>query len=76
MVHRMPTPPASRFFHLEIRIDAEDRLAWGAANGIAPEVLFDANLVSLRSQDTGWQHHRAHAVNRVLLDTHIVENSQ
>ena len=30
----------SRFVHLEIRVDAEDWLAWGAANGIAPEVLF------------------------------------
>ena len=40
VVHRMPTPLASRFAHLEIRVDAEDWLAWGAANGIAPEVLF------------------------------------
>ena len=32
VVHRMPTPLASRFFHLEIRVDAEDWLAWGAAN--------------------------------------------
>ena len=40
VVHRMPTPLASRFVHLEIRIDAEDWLAWGAANGIATEVLF------------------------------------
>ena len=40
VVHRMPTPLASRFVHLEIRVDAEDWLAWGAANGIAPEVLF------------------------------------
>ncbi len=31
---------ASRFVHLEIRVDAEDWCAWGAANGIAPEVLF------------------------------------
>ena len=36
----MPTPLASRFVHLEIRVDAEDWLVWGAANGIAPEVLF------------------------------------
>ena len=36
----MPTPLASRFVHLEIRVDAEDWLAWGAANGIAAEVLF------------------------------------
>ena len=40
IVHRMPTPLASRFVHLEIRVDAEDWLAWGAANGIAAEVLF------------------------------------
>ena len=40
VVHRMPTPLASRFVHLEIRVDVEDWLAWGAANGIAPEVLF------------------------------------
>ena len=40
VVHRMPTPLASRFVHLEIRVDAQDWLAWGAANGIAPEVLF------------------------------------
>ena len=40
VVHRMPTPLASRFVHLEIRVDAADWCAWGAANGIAPEVLF------------------------------------
>ena len=40
VVHRMPTPLASRFVHLEIRVDAEDWLEWGAAHSIAPEVLF------------------------------------
>ena len=40
VVHRMPTPLASRFVHLEIRVDTEDWLAWGAANGIVPEVIF------------------------------------
>ena len=40
VAHRMPTPLASRFVHLEIRVDAADWCAWGAANGIAPEVLF------------------------------------
>ena len=40
VVHRMPTPLASRFVHLEIRVDAPDWCAWGAENGIAPEVLF------------------------------------
>ena len=44
MVHRIPTPLASRFVHLEIRVDAEDWLAWGAANGIAPDVLFFVQL--------------------------------
>ena len=36
----MPTPLASRFVHLEIRVDAADWCAWGAGAGIAPEVLF------------------------------------
>ena len=36
IVHRMPTPLANRFVHLEIRVDARDWCAWGAANGIAP----------------------------------------
>ena len=40
VTHRMPTPLASRFVHLEIRVDVPDWCAWGAANGIAPEVLF------------------------------------
>ena len=40
VVHRMPTPLASRFVHLDIRVDAEDWLAWGAAHDIAPEVLY------------------------------------
>ena len=44
VVHRMPTPLASRFVHLEIRVDAEDWCAWGAANGIAAEVLFFIQL--------------------------------
>ena len=44
IVHRMPTPLANRFVHLEIRVDARDWLAWGAANGIAPEVLFFIEL--------------------------------
>ncbi len=44
VVHRMPTPLASRFVHLEIRVDAADWCAWGAANGIAPEVLFFIQL--------------------------------
>ena len=47
VVHRMPAPLASRFVHLEIRVDATDWCAWGAANGIAPEVLF---FVSMRPE--------------------------
>ena len=42
VVHRMPTPLASRFVHLEIKVDAQDWLARGAANGIGPEVLFSS----------------------------------
>ena len=44
VVHRMPTPLASRFVHLEIRVDAEDWCAWAAANGIAAEVIFFVQL--------------------------------
>ena len=44
IVHRMPAPLANRFVHLDIRVDARDWLAWGAANGIAPEVLFFIEL--------------------------------
>ena len=44
VVHRMPTPLASRSVHLEIRVDTEDWCAWGAANGIAAEVLFFVQL--------------------------------
>ena len=47
VVHRMPAPLASRFVHLEIRVDATDWCAWGAANGIAAEVLF---FVSMRPE--------------------------
>ena len=36
VTHRMPTPLASRFVHLEIKVDPSDWLEWGAANGIAP----------------------------------------
>ena len=37
-MHRMPTPLASRFVHLDIPVEPEDRLDWGAANGIVPKV--------------------------------------
>ena len=40
VVHRMPTPLASRFVHLEIKVDVPDWCAWAAGSGIAPEVLF------------------------------------
>ena len=40
VVHRMPTPLASRFVHLDIRVDVEDWLAWAATNGIVSEVMF------------------------------------
>ena len=40
VTHRMPTPLANRFVHLELKTAPEDWCAWGAANGIAPEVLF------------------------------------
>ena len=44
VVHRMPAPLSNRLVHLEIRVDARDWCAWGAANGIAPEVLFFIEL--------------------------------
>ena len=40
VVHRMPTPLASRFVHIEVRVEPDDWCAWAASNGIAPEVLF------------------------------------
>ena len=40
VTHRMPTPLASRFVHLEIRVDAVDWCSWAAVNGIAAEVIF------------------------------------
>ena len=44
VTHRMPTPLASRFVHLEIKVDVPDWCAWGAAHGIAPETLFFIQL--------------------------------
>ena len=40
ITHQMPTPLSNRLVHLEIKVDAPDWCAWGASNGIAPEVLF------------------------------------
>ena len=40
VVHRMPTPLASRFVHLEIKVDVPDWCSWAAGSGIAPEALF------------------------------------
>ena len=33
-------------------------------------IVLDTNVDSLRRQDAGWQHHRAYAAKRLLLDTH------
>ena len=44
VVHCMPAPLSNRLVHLEIRVDARDWCAWGAANDIAPEVLFFIEL--------------------------------
>ena len=44
VVHRMPTPLASRFVHLEIRVDAQDWCEWAAVNGLAAEVIFFVQL--------------------------------
>ena len=44
ITHRMPTPLASRFVHLELKVDPSDWCEWGAANGIAPETLFFIQL--------------------------------
>ena len=44
VTHRMPTPLASRFVHLEIKVDPSDWCEWGATNGIAPETLFFIQL--------------------------------
>ena len=44
VTHRMPTPLASRFVHLEIRVDAADWCSWAAVNGIAAEVIFFIQL--------------------------------
>ena len=44
VVHRMPTPLASRFVHLEIKVDAPDWCEWAAANDIVPQVLFFIQL--------------------------------
>ena len=44
VTHRMPTPLASRFVHLEIRVDAADWCCWAAVNGIAAEVIFFIQL--------------------------------
>ena len=40
VTHRMPTPLASRFVHIDIKVDFDDWCAWAATHGIAPEVLF------------------------------------
>ena len=40
VVHRMPTPLASRFIHLEVGVSHDDWQTWAADNGIAPQVMF------------------------------------
>ena len=39
-VHRMSMAFANRFVHFNVCVDVDDWTAWGAENGIAPEVLF------------------------------------
>ena len=46
VTHRMPTPLASRFVHLDIRVDAVDWCSWATVNGIAAEVIFLAQFVN------------------------------
>ena len=60
----MPTPLASRFVHLKICVDAADWCAWGAANGIAPEVLF---FVSMRPE-------LLHAFKPLVFRDSLIEN--
>ena len=40
VVHRMPTPLASRLVHLEVKPDINEWMTWATRNGIAPEVIF------------------------------------
>ena len=40
VVHRMPTPLASRFVHLTVEPDPSEWTRWAAENGLAPEVIF------------------------------------
>ena len=40
VVHRMPTPLASRFVHIEIHVEPNDWCEWAARSDISPEVLF------------------------------------
>ena len=38
--HRMPTPLASRFVHLEMKTEVADWMDWATRSGIAPEIIF------------------------------------
>ena len=40
VVHRMPTPLASRFVHLDLKVDKEDWQEWALNAGIEPETMF------------------------------------
>ena len=38
--HRMSTAFASRFIHIDVRVDVMEWTAWAVANNLAPEVIF------------------------------------
>ena len=40
VVHRMPTPLASRFIHLEAKVDIEAWIEWALAHNLPVEVIF------------------------------------
>lgn len=40
VVHRMPTPLASRFTHIELVVDPAEWVQWALTNRIAPEVIY------------------------------------
>ena len=52
VVHRMPTPLASRFVHLEIRVDARDWCKFGIRYRITPVPDADHFMAKLASDDT------------------------
>ena len=40
VVHRMPSPLASRFTHIELVVDSQEWVQWAMHNRIAPEVIY------------------------------------